>query len=138
MQSIQQAIYGSELNDYDHEYTVKDVLSGAVQGFRTLSFASNVAITIISKPDTWMKRVNARFPEGSEYRSGRLGEAVQSFRWSLSQPENTGTHFWVENINGHPEIATRMVIDILLGKSSGSLDARQVCTQSLTLLQETI
>ena len=124
-------IYGSELAHYSYEYNLKDVLASAVDSFRRLGFGSTKAVTVISDPGAWLARFNDRFPPGNIYRVARRDEAIQSFMWSLAQP--SGTHGWVENIDGQPEKAGQTVIDIALNNGTDDSHARALAEQSLAI-----
>jgi len=123
-----QLLYGSAIEDYPSEYSLADVFSSAVNNFQKLGFSRAVAITIISDPAVWLERFNERFPRGHAQRQARRDEAIESFTWSLSQDKD---HFWVENVNGQPELGAQQIIDIALGKSAGQPDARAMATASL-------
>lgn len=121
-------IYGSTLDDYAGEYNLKDVFSSAIADFRKLGFKQAIAITIISDPTVWLQRFEQRYPRDNPERQARRDEAIESFTWSLSQTQN---HFWVQNIDGDPEVAAREVIAITLGQSTGQPDAQAIAKASL-------
>jgi len=123
-----QLIYGSAIEDYPAVYNLADVFSSAVRDFRRLGFKQALAITLISQPHEWLERFERRFPRGHEQRQARRDEAIESFTWSLSQ---RSSHYWVENIDGKPEIAAQAVIDIALGNSQGDQSCRQLASKSL-------
>lgn len=121
-------IYASAIDDYPSEYNLADIFSSAIENFRKLGFKQSVAITVISEPDVWLKRFEERFPYGHPQRQARCDEAIESFTWSLSQ---TKDHFWVENVDGNPELAAREIIAISLGESDGQPSTKQLATESL-------
>jgi hypothetical protein len=107
-------VYGSHLGDYSSVYNLRDVFSGAITGFRQLGFKQVVTATIITDPDAWLRRFEARFPMDNPDRAARRDEAIDSLTWSLAQP-NDGSHFWIENIDGQPEQAAKALIAIADG-----------------------
>lgn len=123
-----QLIYGSAIDDYPSEYGLADVFSSAIENFRQLGFSRAIAITVISDPTVWLERFNERFPRGNPQRQARRDEAIESFTWSLSQNKD---HFWVENVNGQPELGAQQIIDIALGTSTGQPNVRNMATASL-------
>jgi guanylate kinase len=124
-----QLLYGSMIDDYRADYNLADVFSSAVDNFRRLGFQKALAITIVSSPEAWIERFEARFPVGHEQRRARRDEAIESFTWSLSQDD--ADHFWVENVNNNLEMAAKEVIAISLGKSAGNPAARRLAEASL-------
>ncbi len=129
-------IYGTEVGDYNADYNVKDVFASAIDGFRQLGFGSTKAITVITEPETWLRRFEERFPPGDSRRTARRDEAIQSFEWSLAQP--AGRHFWVENIDDKADYAGREIIAITLGTSLGHSQARKHGEASLAAASKII
>jgi guanylate kinase len=123
-----QLIYGSTIDDYPSEYSLADVFSSAIGNFRQLGFKQAIAITVISDPVVWLERFEKRFPRGHAERQARRDEAIESFTWSLSQNKD---HFWVENVNGQPELGAQQIIGIALGTSPGQPHVRYMATASL-------
>lgn len=123
-------IYGSELKDYNHTYNLLDVFSSAMPSFQKLGFGKLYTTTVVSRPDTWLKRFEERFPHGHEQRAFRRDEAIESFRWSLAQ---TNAHFWIENIDDTPRAGALAIIDIILSEGQGNPAARQYAEDSLAL-----
>lgn len=107
-------IYGSRLSDYSTDFNLADSFSGAVAGFRQLGFKRVFAVSIVTEPETWLKRFDERFPMDHPDRTARRDEAIDSLTWSLAQPDD-GTHFWIENVDGDPETAARALIAIADG-----------------------
>jgi guanylate kinase len=122
-------IYGSMPEDYRAEYNLADVFSSAVANFRQLGFKRAIAITVVTKTTTWLARFDERFPAGNTSRQARRDEAIESFKWSLNQmgPD----HYWVENVDGQPELAAQEVINICLGMGQGQLQAKALAASSL-------
>lgn len=122
-------IYGSDIDDYSGEYNLGDVFSSAIDQFRQLGFRKVTTISLTTDPSIWLKRFEKRFPPGDPQRRARRDEAIESIEWSLAQKSND--HFWVENIDGHPEIASQKVISIATGVSSSGIDARATAQSCL-------
>lgn len=122
-------VYGSDTGDYPGEYNVGDYFAGSIADMRSRGFKKVIALTVITRPEIWLKRFEERFPPGHELRTYRRDEAIESFEWSLAQPTD-GNHFWVEN-TGNPEAAAQTIVNIALGKSKGSPQAAQLCQDSL-------
>ena len=122
-------VYGSMPRDYPGEYNLGDYFSASIADMRTRGFRKVVALTIITPPEVWLERFDARFPPGHELRTYRRNEAIESFTWSLDQPDD-GNHFWVINTST-PAVAAQTVVDIALGKSRGNAEAVQLCKDSL-------
>ncbi len=122
-------VYGSDTEDYPGEYNVGDYFAHSVADMRTRGFKKVIALTIITPPEIWLERFEARFPQGHELRTYRRDEAIESFEWSLAQPSD-GSHFWVEN-TGDPAAAAQTIVNIALGKSKGNPKAAELCRDSL-------
>lgn len=122
-------IYASDINDYPGIYNMGDVVSNAVDNFRNLGFKRAVAITVISDPEAWVRRFEKRFPFGHPQRAARLAEALESFKWSLAQPDNG--HYWIENIDNRPELGGRELIAVALGESNGQPEAKRLAQASI-------
>jgi hypothetical protein len=123
-------MYGSEADDYPYTYNLLDVFSSAVSSFGRLGFKHAHVITVISRPDVWLKRFNERFPLGHEQRRARRDEAIESFGWSLSQ---SAGHNWIQNIDERPEAGAQAIIDLVLHGGLGNPAGREWCLQSLEL-----
>lgn len=78
-------VYGSELADYPHRYNLGDIFSSSIDGLRQLGYGKLVICSVVTDPDTWQQRLEARFPVGHPQRADRLREAVMSLEWSLAQ-----------------------------------------------------
>ena len=127
-------LYGTELSDYPYEYNLKDIFSSAITGFRQLGFKQTLAVTVITQPEIWLQRFEARFPVGHPQREARRDEAIDSFSWSLGQ---TGAdHLWVENIDGQPELAAQLVLDACLQGGTGQPEARKLAEASLEAAEQ--
>jgi guanylate kinase len=122
-------IYGTSLSDYAGDYNLSDVFASSVETFRQLSFKRAIAITIITNPDTWLPRFDARFPIGHPQRKARRDEAIESFTWSLAQ--DSPDHYWVHNVSNQASLAAQTVIDICLRDGRGEPIARNLATASL-------
>lgn len=122
-------VYGSDTCDYPGEYNVGDYFAHSIADMRTRGFKKVIALTVITRPEVWLKRFEERFPPGHELRTYRRDEAIESFEWSLAQPAD-GNHFWVEN-SGDPEAAAQTIVNIALGKSKGNPKAAELCRDSL-------
>ncbi|HSX04910.1 MAG TPA: hypothetical protein VLF69_00335 [Candidatus Saccharimonadales bacterium] len=129
-------IYATTIADYPGIYNLADVLSSAVHNFRQLGFRQAIAISVVAEPTVWRQRFEARFPAGHSDRQARRDEAIESLTWSLAQPDGNGEHFWVQNIDGQPEIAAQAVIDIATtGTGQGAPEARAWAEACLALAQ---
>ena len=121
-------LYGSEPNDYSSDFAIRDVFSSAVEGFRQLGFKYTPTVTLVTQPDVWRSRFDVRFPVGHPDRTARRDEAVDSLGWSLSQSDD---HYWVENVDGQPELAANEIKAIALGESQGQPQARALAEACL-------
>ena len=121
-------VYGSEPRDYPHLFNLKDVFSSAVDGFRQLGFKQTLTVSVVTQPAVWQQRFDARFPVGHPDRVARRDEAIDSLSWSLGQ---TDEHFWVENVDGQPELAANEIKTIALGQSQGQPAARNLAEACL-------
>lgn len=79
-------IYGSDLSDYGHPYTMLDTLASAVPMLRALPFGSIREITVVTEPQELIERIGRRATTQDEYFK-RIDEGRQSLEWSLSQDE---------------------------------------------------
>ena len=89
-------LYGTDVADYRAPYCMKDVFFDAIPPLRRLPFRHLVVCNIVTEPDIFIPRFNARFPDGHPNRPGRIGHDMQSMRWSLEQPDSED-HVWIEN-----------------------------------------
>jgi guanylate kinase len=121
-------VYGTDLNDYSTEYSMSDVFSSSVASVRQNSFKRVIVISIVGQPKSWLARFDERFPLGNPERRARRDEAIESFKWSLAQ---TADHYWIENIDGQPELAAQEIIAISLGTGEGQLQAKALAATSL-------
>lgn len=127
-------IYGTSIEDYAAEYNLSDVLAAAVDTFRRLPFRRTLAITVVTEPDAWVRRLDERFPPGDPQRRPRLQEAIESLRWSLAQ---TGSdHAWIANLDGNQAQAAQEVLRIVLeGPAEGGLPPAQLRSLAEACLQ---
>ncbi|HSX43594.1 MAG TPA: hypothetical protein VLF59_05945 [Candidatus Saccharimonadales bacterium] len=127
-------IYGSDANCYQAEFNLKDVFSSAVEDFRRIGFRQARAITLVTRAAIWQPWFDTRFPLGHKDRPARQAHAVESLTWSLGQPEDS--HYWVENIAGHPKAAGQAIIDIALDRSQGNPSLRALAEACLLAAEE--
>jgi hypothetical protein len=113
-------LYGSEIWDYPKLYNLKDVIPEAVARLDRAGFARTVNFGIVTPPETWVPRLNKRYPQGHEQHLPRLEEGSNNLKWILSQPKN-GIHL-ISN-DGEPEYAAQRLIDILHMRTDGSDEA---------------
>ena len=122
-------MYGSEADDYPHDYNLADIFSSSIDGFRGLGFGSLQIFTVVSKPDTWRHRFEQRFPPTDTQRTPRLQEAAQSLEWSLAQP--TADHVFIAN-DTSPEAMATSVKSAIQGEIPDQTKAREYATACLT------
>ena len=89
-------VYGSSLQDYPSVVNIGDYFSSVVDTFYTYGFQKILPISIITEPNSWLNRFNARFPMGSPDRGARRDEAITSLLWSLGRQDL----LWVINRDG--------------------------------------
>lgn len=101
-------LYGSFIEDYHTPYNLLDTQSGAVAALKRIAFRRHHVIGLVSEPGDWIERFIERYPDDSEERRKRLGEAVISLRWEIAQPRHEIT--WIKN---HKNNADQTSLDIL-------------------------
>ena len=89
-------IYATTAKEYETPYCMKDVFFDAISPLRKLPFKRVVVLNLVTSPDVYMPRFDARFPAEDPNRPGRTTHAIKSLEWSLSQPDSAD-HVWVEN-----------------------------------------
>lgn len=115
-------VYGSTIDGYPHRYNMGDIFASSIDGFRGLGFGKLYVLSVVAKPDIWLRRLNERFPAGHPDRPARIQEAAASLGWSLAQ--TNPDHRWVIN-EGEARTAATDVISFVRGeKPLGSDQAR--------------
>jgi guanylate kinase len=109
-------VYGSNIEDYPHPYNLCDIWSSSIAGFRQLGFKKLDVFSVVTEPDSWAARLDARFAPENPLRLARLREAVQSLEWSLRQ--TSPDHHWVISRNGQIDQAVAHVDTTLQGEHS--------------------
>jgi putative alpha-1,2-mannosidase len=66
-----------------------------------LDFAQHNVIGLVSELHHWKKRFLERYPDNTDERRKRLGEAIISLRWEVAQPRHEIT--WIKNHDGDPD-----------------------------------
>lgn len=94
-------LYGSFIEDYHTPYNLLDTQSGAVAALRRIAFRKHHVIGLVSEPRDWIARFVERYPENTEERRKRLGEAIISLRWETAQPRHEIT--WIKNHKDNPD-----------------------------------
>lgn len=128
-------MYGSEVTDYPHPMNMGDIFSSSIDGFRQLGFGTLWVFSVVTDPDTWVARVEERFPQGHPHRESRIREAIDSLEWSLAQ--SAADHRWVYNPAQHLELAATSVDSVIRGDASISeSDAKAMATACLERAKE--
>ena len=128
-------IYGSEVDGYPHTYNLGDIFASSIDGFRQLDFGTLRVCSVLTEPEIWRTRFEARFPTGHPQRQARLQEAAASLAWSLEQA--TPDHCWIFDAEGEIEKATATA-DALISHSRApdAGEALRHATACLATIQE--
>ncbi|MEO6110062.1 MAG: hypothetical protein ABIP50_03575 [Candidatus Saccharimonadales bacterium] len=103
--------YGSFPEDYHTKFNMLDVLSNTVNDLDRLAFKSIFKIAVVSHGEEWINRFLERYPDGSEERTKRVTEAIQSLEWVQNQPKNSLS--WLHNRDGYIRGAAHIAISIV-------------------------
>lgn len=131
-------VYGSEIDDYPHQFNLGDIWSTSIDGFRQLGFGSLRIFSVVTDPEHWQLWFERRFPADHPLREARLKEAAQSLTWSLAQTATD--HAWVINRPDHIESAAQFVDTVVRGEHPGRQNeaerlARACLARATELLQ---
>ncbi len=123
-------VYGSEVDGYPYAHNLGDVFASSIDGFRQLGFGEVQVFSVVTDPDSWLQRFNARFPSGNPQREARRLEAISSLEWSLAQ--TNADHAWVINRDGHIGEATKAIT----GRHQAKTEAVELAQACLTAIRE--
>jgi hypothetical protein len=104
-------IYGSEISDYDHPYMMLATLSNHIKELARLPFNKMVELTLVTKPEEWVRRFQSRYVGPDELRKRAL-EGKQSLEWSLDQGEDM---LWVCTPTGIKSETALEIRDLIKG-----------------------
>lgn len=88
-------VYGSEIADYNHPYSMLAVIPKNAERMREVPFGRKVELTLVAEPYEWIKRFAGKGFSPSEA-SQRAIEGKQSLEWSFKQPDM----IWVSTSSG--------------------------------------
>ncbi|HVV67347.1 MAG TPA: hypothetical protein VHB72_04785 [Candidatus Saccharimonadales bacterium] len=129
-------VYGSDLSDFSHSYTMLDTLSTAVPALRALPFRKMVEMTLVSSPFMWDIGVAARSAQVSEDElEKRIKEGVQSLEWSLEQG---GGMAWIKNAFDAPRQTAEEIIGVARGLREPNPANRQAGELLLAHIKEVL
>jgi hypothetical protein len=106
-----QRFYGSETQDYAHEYNMLPTLSGVVDSMSKLPFKRVLIVGLVTDPATWEQWLKERYPEESQERRQRILEATKSLNWLLSSSKDI---IWIHNSANNLSVTTHAILDAIL------------------------
>ena len=101
-------IYATTPNMYEKPYSMLEMLPGGIDQFRSLGFGGLQVFYMVTEPRAWRQWFLERYPEASSERAKRLGEAITSLNWALTQPKDS--FLWLNNPPGQQEDTARTII----------------------------
>ena len=105
-------VYGTTAASFPNRYNLLDTLSGSVQSYRDLPFKDTVTVSLTAPIDQWQEWFLGRYPEPNEEAKKRLGEAVLSINWSLSDKQAS----WLNNPKGQVAMTAAKLIDTVIDR----------------------
>lgn len=124
-------LYGTLLDDYNHEINVKEVATGAIKTFQSLGFKSMLKCGLVTDVALWRDRFTSVYPEGHPERTKRLAESRQS----VSDLRTMDNVVLIENRAGHPELAAAEIRDIF-DNHSQPVNRRQMLDELYDVIEE--
>lgn len=126
-------VYGSEATGYKYTQNIGDVFASSIDGFRQLGFGSVQVFSVVTEPESWLKRFDERFPLGDARRDARRLEAIHSLEWSLAQTSDG--HAWIINRDGTPDETVAAATRAIHGHSNEQSTARELAEACLELIK---
>jgi guanylate kinase len=112
-------IYFTKPDSYPATYNLLDTQSQVVQHMRSLPFRKTHVVGLVTDPATWQSWLSQRYTKDDPEFPKRIGEAINSLEWLLSQPD--GTIDWVYN---YPNDTTKSATELInIVTNQGESDA---------------
>lgn len=123
-------VYGSDFQAYSGRFMLLDTMAGGVDFLKRLPFRGFSEVSLVVKPEEWLRRFSARVMSSDEARE-RIREGCDSLAWSLDHGSQMP---WIYNGDGLLEDASYELRNLAADGQSPSPRNRKLGEELLQFL----